>query len=88
MLKKEALRDVRSTTGINMRGIMLLLGESSIKKVSRDSVKKMQYYKVNKEDSWKVSIAAEAYEVSNGDMEIELFDQREMAAVLQYICVS
>ena len=48
----------------------------------------MQYYKVNKDYSWKVSIAAELYKVSNGDMEIKVLDQCKMTAVLQYICVS
>ena len=81
MLKKEALRDVRSTTGANMRGIMLLTNKKSLDKMSRDCVKKMDYYKVNEQDIWKVSIAADAYQVSNVKMEIELFDQREMAAV-------
>ena len=50
MLQKEAMRDVRSTTGANMRGI-----------------------------------ASEVYEVSNVYSEIEMFDQSEMATVLQYI---
>ena len=88
MLKKEAMRDVRSTTGANMRGIMLLMGKTSYDDVTRDNVKDMKYYEVKEEDKWKVSIASEVYEVSNGDSEIEMFDQPEMATVLQYICVS
>ena len=64
------------------------MGKSFIKKVSRDSVKNMEYYKVSNQDSWKVSISSETYEVSNSEMEIELFDQHEMAAVLRHICVS
>ena len=88
MLKKVALRDVRSITGGNMRGIMPLMGKTSYSNVTRDKVKDMNYYKVKEEDMWKVCIASEAYEVSNGDYEIEMFEQSEMAAVLRHICVS
>ena len=88
MLKKEAMRDVRSTTGANMRGIMLLMGKTSYDDVTRDNMKDIEYYKVKEEDKWKICIAAEAYEVSNGGSEIEMISQPEMAAVLQYICVS
>ena len=58
MLKKEALRDVRSITGANMRGIMLLMGETSYSNVTRDKVKDMNYYKVKEEDMWTVCIAS------------------------------
>ena len=44
MLRKEAMKDVRSTTGTNYRGIMLLAGKSSVSKVTRDSVKEIQFY--------------------------------------------
>ena len=88
MLKKEAMRDVRSTTGGNMRGIMLLMDKTSYGDVTRDNLKDMKYYKVKEEDKWKVSIATQVYEICNGDSEIEMFDQPEMAAVLRYIFVS
>ena len=88
MLKKEAMGDVRSTTGANMRGIMLLMGKTSYDDVTRDNMKDIEYYKVKEEDKWKICIAAEAYKVSNGESEIEMISQAEMAALLQYICVS
>ena len=88
MLKKEAMKDVRSTTGNNMRGIMLLMGKASFKDVTRVNLKDLEYYKVNEEDKWKISIATELYEICNGDSEIEMFDQSEIAAVFYSICVS
>jgi hypothetical protein len=45
MLKREAIKDVRSTTGANYRGIMLMSGETTIQKVNRDSLKKVEIYK-------------------------------------------
>ena len=88
MLKKEALREVRSMTGPNMRGIMLLIGKTSYSNMTRDKVKDIEYYKVKEEDTWKVCIASEASKFSNGDSEIKMFKQSDMAAVLRHICAS
>ena len=88
MLKREAIKDVRSTTGANYRGIMLMSGETTIQKVNRDSLKKVQFYKVKKEDEWKVNIAADLHNCREGIAEIEGFTQEEMGVLLDSICVS
>ena len=56
--------------------------------VTRNSMKNVEYYEVKDEDMWKIYIASESYEVSQGFSEIEMFDQPEMTAVLLNICVS
>ena len=88
MLKKEAMKDVRSTTGANFRGIMLLSNEMSIQKVNRESLKKVEYYIVKKEDKWKTDIAADLLNCREGITEIDGFKQEEMGALLDSICVS
>ena len=45
MLKREALKDVRSITGNNMRRIMLLMGEDCMENVSKNNMDKIEYYK-------------------------------------------
>ena len=88
MLKREAMKDVRSTTGANIRGIMLMSGETNIQKVNRDSLNKVEFYKVKNEDKWKVNIAADLLNCREGITEIEGYKQEEMGAVLNSICVS
>ena len=88
MLKREAIKDVRSTTGANYRGIMLMSGETTIQKVNRDSLKMVQFYKVKKVDEWKVNIAAELHNCREGIAEIEGFTQEEMGVLLDSICIS
>ena len=44
MLRKEAMRDVRSTTGANLRVIMLLAGKSCIVNVTRDGMKNVKMF--------------------------------------------
>ena len=88
MLRKEAMKDVRSTTGANYRGIMMLTGESSINKVNRKSLEKMKVYEVKDENLWKVNIAADLLNIRDGIMEIDEFEKEDMAALLHNICVS
>ena len=80
MVIEEAIKDVRSTTGANYRGIKLLAGETAIDKVD--------YYKVKKEDEWKVKIAADLIDIREGFSEVEGFQQKEMSELLDSICVS
>ena len=88
MLKREALKDVGSTTGNNLRRIMLLMGESRINNVTKKNIDKIMYYKVKKEDTWKVKIASEAFDVREGHGEIANFENEEIEAILQFACVS
>ena len=88
MLKREALTDVRSTTGNNMRRIMLLMGENCIRNVSKNNIGKIIYYKVKKEDAWKIKIASEALDVRDGRGEIENFEKEEIEEMLQFACIS
>ena len=43
MLKREALKNVRSITGNNMRRIMLLMGEDCMEKVTKNNMDKIDY---------------------------------------------
>ena len=88
MLRKEAMNDVRSTTGANYRGIMLLTGETGIEKVNRESIKKMKYYNIEEKDEWKVQIASDLLDIREGIKEIEGFEKKEMSNLLNNICVS
>ena len=82
------MKDVRSTTGANYRGIMLLTGETGIGKVTRESIKEMKYYNIEEKDEWKVRIASDLLNIREGIKEIEGFEKKEMSNLLNNICVS
>ena len=88
MLKREAMKDVRSITGNNFRRIMLLMGEDSFKNVNKYNVDKINYYKVKMEDMWKVKIATKAIDLRDGYGEIATFKNKEIKALIQFVCVS
>ena len=88
MLKNEAMRDVRSTTGANFRGIMLLLGDMDIKNVSIAAIKSLNYRPICDEDQRKILFAKELNDVINGDTELEGFTPAEVNEMMQFLCVS
>ena len=70
--KKKALRnllnlvknDVRTTTGSNLRKIMLLSGKNTIKEVL-DSRLDFEYHKLEEEEVWKVDMLKEIIDIQN-----------------------
>ena len=64
---------------------MLLAGKSSVSKVTRDSVKEIQFYEVKKNDQWKADFAADLIDLRDGIKEIEGFEKEERSILLNNI---
>ena len=88
MLKHEAIKDVRSTTGTNFRGIMLLLGDMSIANVSVQNIKNLTYRPFNMEEEWRILMAMELNDILNGDADVEGFEQEELEEMFKFLCIS
>ena len=64
-------RDCRSTTGRNLRKIMLLLNKANIDNISKDDLKKLQYHPAPPGDEWKIQLARELIKVKQNELVIE-----------------
>ena len=56
MLLKTIQHDVRSTTGSNMRKIMLLVGNTNVCEVCINDAYKVKYHEIKQEDKLKVPV--------------------------------
>ena len=66
-------RDCRSTTGGNLRKIMLLLNKTNIDNISKDDLKKLQYHLSPPGDEWKIQLARELIgKVKHNELVIEM----------------
>ena len=91
--KKKALRnllnlvknDVRTTTGSNLRKIMLLSGKNTIKEVL-DSRLDFEYHKLEEEEVWKESMLKEIIDIQNEENTMEALDNDELTDILEYLC--
>ena len=78
--------DCRSTTGRNLRNIMILVGKSNVEDISKDDLRSQYYHAVPKGEEWKISLAEELFQVKNhGHLEIESIDATEAGEILEYI---
>ena len=88
MLMETSREDVRSVTGSNYRNIMLLVGKSSVADVRKEDVDKIDYFKLDSGDSWKVGSIIEIIQVKQGLMEVPGFEFDELEVILDYLCTS
>ena len=86
MLMFEAMMDVRSVTGANMRNIMLLVGKTKVEDVKPSDVDSLAYFKLEENEMWKVGMIKELIDFKSGDVEISGFDQEEIASILHHLC--
>ena len=56
MLLCQIETDTRSTTGRNLRNIMLLLNKTSINEITSDALVSLEYCAVNKDREWRVEL--------------------------------
>ena len=78
MLQSDAMCDVRSIKGSNLRNTMLLVGKTSINEVCAQDSKNIQYFEVKPEDMWRVPLAKELVEINSNNLEVPGFEEEEL----------
>ena len=80
--------DVRSTTGYNLRKIMLQTDKLNVSELKKDDISKLKYHPTPVEDKLKEIIVNEIIRVSDNAIDVEGFDYEELTDILEFICVS
>ena len=81
--------DVRTTTGANLRNILLMTEFQSIDDLKPECVANIQYNKITLENMWRVNIIKEILDIKHGDMNIpEGWTIAELEDILTFACVS
>ena len=88
VLMNTAKEDVRSVTGRNFREIMLLVGKTSVNDVIKKDVEKVEYFKMDKKDEWKVKMIKEIIDVKSKKANVDNFQGEELETILTYLCTS
>ena len=86
MLMLDAMMDVRSVTGCNMRNIMLLVGKKKVEDVRLSDLDSLTYFKLKETDKWKIPMIKEIIETKVDELEVPGFDREELANVLHHLC--
>ena len=80
--------DTRSTTGSNLRNIMLLLGKVNIDDIKIRDIDNFEYAAVLPDDKWKVDMVKEIIEIGADQLNVENFSEEELEEILEYLCIS
>ena len=77
--------DCRSTTGNNLRNIMLLVNKISLDDVTSKDLDKQIYAIIPQVDKWKVHLAKEIIEVKNKKLQLQILSYKDLDDVLEAI---
>ena len=87
-LLKTLKNDVSSTTGSNLRNIMLIVGKTDIEDLNPLDAEKIEYCAVDDQNQWKINVAKELMEVKSGSLQLDNFSFKEVEQMMSLICVS
>ena len=88
MLLSQIQCDVRSTTGRNLRKILLQTDKLSVSDLKKDDISMLKYHPTSTEEKWKENLVNELIRVRDNTIEVEGFDYEELTDILEHICVS
>ena len=77
--------DCRSTTGRNLRKLMLLQRKPTIEEITIDQLTKSTYMEIPTGDEWKINLVKELLHIKNGHLDIENLNKAEATIILQNI---
>ena len=79
--------DTRSTTGSNLRNILLLTDKYRIEDITVQDIDNYCYAPAKDEDLWKFDIVKELIEVRADQCVIEDFSSEELDDILEHLCI-
>ena len=88
LLLQTIRNDARSTTGSNLRNILLLTQKYDILKLVPVDALGIQYEPILDENKWKIDMTKELIDAKWGEASIENFSMDEIDELLEYICTS
>ena len=80
--------DCRSTTGANLRKIMLLVGRTRIEDLSTEDITKLCYRQIPMDEEWKLNLVKEITESRYGKLVVPNFSKSEYQDILHHVCTS
>ena len=88
LLLSHIMYDVRSTTGSNLRNIMLETDKDDIAILSKSDSEQVKYHPLSKDDEWKKEALIELLDIREGQLEINGLINDEIQQMIETICTN
>ena len=80
-----AKNDVRTTTGTNLRTIMLYSNKNSIDEVLDDNID-IEYHTIPEEEAWRPTLAKEIIDIFYEEFTVSKLGKSELEVILEFLC--
>ena len=80
--------DTRSTTGSNLRNLLLLTGKNKIEDLNYRDIDNFTYAPVEAENVWKIGMVKEIIDAKAGNLHVENFSDEELDEIRDFLCTS
>ena len=79
--------DVRTTTGCNLRNILLLTNKLSVDDLNVDLVENIKYQQIEEKDLWRIGMVKELIEIKQGNVTLpEDWSREDLDSILNTVC--
>ena len=78
--------DVKSTTGSNLRNILLQTRKVNVDQLDFRDIQQLQYYPTKDDEKWKENLVLEILNARNNNLEVDGFTDSELDEILQHLC--
>ena len=88
LLLSQISHDVRSTSGKNLRDILLQTGKFDVDELVKSDVQCIFYHPLDEEDNWKARLLNEIIDARQKKLNLDEFTEDEMSDLITFICTS
>ena len=87
-LLETILHDARSTTGSNLRNILLRTEKSDVSELVPDDALKVKYHPMKSEEQWRLPFIQDIIEAKNDQLSIPHISDSDLDEMLTMLCTS
>ena len=87
-LLKTIKHDARSTSGSNLRNILLMTDKYDVDELNSSDAEFGKYHPLDDDQTWKVDLILEATDVKFERLEVDGFTKEEIEEIIEYLCCS
>ena len=85
-LLESILLDTRSTTGSNLREILLLTDKSHVSELVPNDAFQVKYHPLEAEEEWKVNLIHEIIQIKEEQLDVPDFSLASLEELLTFLC--
>ena len=87
-LLNTVMYDCQSTTGSNIRSILLRLRKTPIDEIRLSDIRNFRYFEIPNGSEWKINIVKDCIDNTTGFLNVPGFNRSEIEEIRDYICVT